>query len=74
MKVINLRKYDIRNRWKDNENRQLLIIGGLFVAQALWNANYNAIASAVALIAAVYTLPFLYEKIKNVFDIGDEKQ
>ena len=74
MKVINLRKYDIRNRGKDNENRQLLIIGGLFVAQALSNANYNAIASVVALIAAVYTLPFLYGKIKNVFDIGDEKQ
>ena len=74
MKVINLRKYDVRNRWKDNEDRQLLIVGGLFVAQALWNANYNAIASVAALIAAVYALPFLYGKIKNVFDIGDEKQ
>ena len=32
---MSLRKYDIRNRWKDNEDRQLLIVGGLFVLEAV---------------------------------------
>ena len=65
--TMSLRKYDIRNRWKDNEDRQLLIVGGLFVAFSLSNANYNAIANGAALIAAVYVLPFIYFFVKEWF-------
>ena len=65
MKASNLRRYDIRNRWKDNEDRQLLLVVGLFSVYSLLSADYTNIVNVFVLVGLVYGIEFIYEQIKN---------
>ena len=65
MKASNLRRYDIRNRWKDNEDRQLLLVVGLFSVYSLLSADYTNIVNVFFLVGLVYAIEFIYEQIKN---------
>ena len=70
MKASNLRRYDIRNRWKDNEDRQLLLVVGLFSVYSLLSADYTNIVNVFVLVGLVYSIEFIYEQIKNGSNVG----
>ena len=70
MKVSNLRRCDIRNRWKDNEDRQLLLVVGLFSVYSLLSADYTNIVNVFVLVGLVYGIEFIYEQIKNGSNVG----
>ena len=70
MKASILRRYDIRNRWKDNEDRQLLLVVGLFSVYSLLSADYTNIVNVFVLVGLVYGIELIYEQIKNGSNVG----
>ncbi len=54
---------NLTSKWKGNEDSQLLVLGGMYVAYSMLAGSYNQAINAMALIGAVYGLSFIWNKI-----------